>query len=623
MEALLTDENAGQTISTLLKKDLIVILQSAGLNHLGKVAELKSRLLDYINERRAFQDRDETIFEESSDSEDGNSNGDLLNPTVSRSELNNTANLSLDSAIREFISQGNSLTSENLDSAMQAIMSKVQVSENQVTNLVQTSSANSLPVSQANSTSTVSTSSLSTPISSTSQFSSMSTPITARQNDLNQRRNYQFHPNILQQIQNTDQTISNFSRQQLDSNFPLAIQNQSSASANDSNLNIMPQQIPYLFTQFLNFLQNSQNVENSTIPQNSVTQNTAIPQNNSNNLTFQIPPQSIPQCFPQNPNLSQQNFPQFQTVPEPNFVNPKRMSYISSALEKRKIFFTGKQGSDPIRFIEYLKECATTMAITDGEIYNSLPVVLHGEALDWFRLNKINFPTLEEFSKALISQFSVKNYQERLMHEAYARQQGKNEPITTFLINIRLIFNQMDPKLPLSRQLDIACNNLNPNFIPYIRRSHINSFDDLTNEGKEIELNLEKMKNYKGAPNPSTSLIKNAAWPKRSNIKSEPKNSPNKDEISAIKSSSDSAKKITKKDQNSAEKPVVKTESSNNTHLADMPNADECYECRQLGHNFKDCQNEAKYRIFCFSCGKGKVTVPKCPNCKGRPKKNE
>lgn len=200
------------------------------------------------------------------------------------------------------------------------------------------------------------------------------------------------------------------------------------------------------------------------------------------------------------------------------------------------------------------------------------------------------------------------------MHEAYARQQGKNEPITTFLTNIRLILNQMNPKLPLERQLDIAYNNLNPNFIPYIRRSHIKSFEDLTDEGKEIELNLEKIKNYKGAPNPSTALVKNAAWPKKSNIKVERKdNCPNKDEISATKVSADSAKKIQEKTENK------KTTDA----LEDMPNIGECYKCRQLGHNFKDCENEAKFRIFCFLCGKGKVTTPKCPNCKDRIKKNE
>ena len=168
--------------------------------------------------------------------------------------------------------------------------------------------------------------------------------------------------------------------------------------------------------------------------------------------------------------------------------------------------------------------------------------------------------------------------------------------------------------LPLERQLYIAYSNLNPNFIPYIRRSHIKSFEDLTDEGKKTELNLEEIKNYKGPPNPSLALVKNAAWTKKSFTKSEQKNnSVRKDEVSAIKNS-DSAIKNTPKQP----KPQPK-----NIDLADMPNINECFKCRQLGHTFKDCVNEAKYRIFCFSCGKGKVTSPKCPNCKNRVKKNE
>ena len=159
-------------------------------------------------------------------------------------------------------------------------------------------------------------------------------------------------------------------------------------------------------------MQNPDNIGNSSSQRSHTKESTNVLQNISDNLDPQTQP--IPQLFLQHPevrNIPQHGFSRnFPIFPEPGVVSPKRMSYISSALEKRKIFFSGKQGSDPLRFIEYLKECATTMAITDGEIYNSLPVVLHGEALDWFRLNKNNFPTLEQFFQALISQYCVKNF---------------------------------------------------------------------------------------------------------------------------------------------------------------------------------------------------------------------
>ena len=211
------------------------------------------------------------------------------------------------------------------------------------------------------------------------------------------------------------------------------------------------------------------------------------------------------------------------------------------------------------------------------------------------------------------------------MHKAYARQQGNNEPITSFITNIRLIFNQMEQKLPLSRQLDIRCNNLNPNFIPYIRRSQMKSFEELTDEGKEVELNIEEMKNYKGPPNPASSIVKNAIWPKKSpaQTNNSSKKAPEKEELSAMKSTAFSAKRGPTPEIPKNAIVIENTEKINKNDIEDMPNLGECFKCRQQSHLFNDCPNPEKYEIFCYSCGKGKVTVPKCLNCKDLSKKNE
>lgn len=209
------------------------------------------------------------------------------------------------------------------------------------------------------------------------------------------------------------------------------------------------EQMMHLFSNFLQFMQITTNPQRlSPEPQFQLPYHNQNSQNFSNlTNTFQQSIPTVPQNFSNN--FSYQTSPlhhqlPYNTSPQNQFnqhgINAKQMSYISSSLEKRKIFFTGKPGQDPFRFIQYLTECASSMAISDVELYNSLPVVLHGEALDWFRLNKINFPTFEQFKKHFVLHFSPRNYQERLIQEAYSRQQGKNEPISSFITSIRLIF---------------------------------------------------------------------------------------------------------------------------------------------------------------------------------------
>ena len=130
-------------------------------------------------------------------------------------------------------------------------------------------------------------------------------------------------------------------------------------------------------------------------------------------------------------------------------VDVKRVTFITSALEKKKITFSGKPNSDPDRFLLLLNEFKSSIGISDGELFCSITSALSGQALEWFRLNK-SIRTFYEFSMALKRDFRVDNYQDKLLQQAYARRQGKNEPIMSFITSLRSIFVNMDPELPIS-----------------------------------------------------------------------------------------------------------------------------------------------------------------------------
>ena len=67
---------------------------------------------------------------------------------------------------------------------------------------------------------------------------------------------------------------------------------------------------------------------------------------------------------------------------------------------------------------------------------------------------------------------------------------------------MREIFDQMDNHLPLPEQLSILYKNLHPDYIRDIFRSQFNSYQELMENGKQIENRLEILrKNRPFQPN--------------------------------------------------------------------------------------------------------------------------
>ena len=207
--------------------------------------------------------------------------------------------------------------------------------------------------------------------------------------------------------------------------------------------------------------QNHSNPQNQMIQQNPV-QSQFVPQPNF---------QQNPSFVQHNPNLMQtlnssqtlipnQSLIMNSIQPQPRYqVDVKRISHISSTFEKRKIFFSGKPGSDPERFITYLEECGRFMGLSERELFCSLPIVLTNEALEWFRLEEKNIQNFTAFKAAFLEHYRIQYYQDRLLEQARQRTQALSESITSFLTCIRIIFDKMNPQLSLARQLDMGCQN--------------------------------------------------------------------------------------------------------------------------------------------------------------------
>lgn len=335
-----------------------------------------------------------------------------------------------------------------------------------------------------------------------------------------------------------------------------------------------------------------------------------------------LPPPPQPRQMVQPPNLPQnQNLDLtiLDSVNQPTLTftpDIRRSTSIAVALQKKKLSFSGKAGSDPTRFLRQLQESMDSLGITGDEILKNLTSVLSGEALEWFRLKQNSFNSYDHFKGVFKKQYTVANYQERLHEEIEARKQAKNEPITTFLTNMQILFDKLEPPYDLERQLNITFKKLNPDYLSQIDRSDFNDFESFLTKGKSVEFKLLHMKQYKN-PNPvENPLVTQAAW--RANEKSDKKKSPTKREKASAAIEETAAAQHAQKNKKSPKSPnkessAKKMDTKNVADIfkEDLPPQNTCFKCRKENHSFKDCTNEG-LKYFCYSCGRKNVVIKRC-----------
>ena len=169
-------------------------------------------------------------------------------------------------------------------------------------------------------------------------------------------------------------------------------------------------------------------------------------------------------------------------------------------------------GADAASFIADLTNCKETYKLTLDEIVKALPSVLDGESRQWCRREYQFWKTYGDFVDAFRIQYSFENAQERLRKELQVHPHGPSEEISTYLLKVRDLLDQVKPPLTLGEQLDRFYQKLNPSHRLRIERKDFENFPELQMLGKRKELRRAQEKAYKPPPPISDSAFPASAY---------------------------------------------------------------------------------------------------------------
>ncbi|XP_059226882.1 uncharacterized protein LOC131998537 [Stomoxys calcitrans] len=145
---------------------------------------------------------------------------------------------------------------------------------------------------------------------------------------------------------------------------------------------------------------------------------------------------------------------------------------------------------DPTKLEEFISAITTFKTvekISDADAINSMPMLLLGDASEWWSGVKSKARKFEDVIKMLRDSFCPPKPAWRIYAEIFDGKQQKNEATDTFVRKKRALFAKL-PKIPSeSDQIDILFGMLHVQIRDRVFRHKVESFDELLKDAREAE----------------------------------------------------------------------------------------------------------------------------------------
>lgn len=232
--------------------------------------------------------------------------------------------------------------------------------------------------------------------------------------------------------------------------------------------------------------------------------------------------------------------------------------------------FTGDgKGLSVNDFLKQVNYMARADRVGNLELLESAIHLFSGSARNWYMAFERSFDSWETLTVALRRQFITKDGDFGIMKEIEQRLQLKDEPFIFYLASLLNMFDQLEIPLSEINKVDLVLRNISPHLAEKLAVFDIDNLQELSAVCKQIEDVQNKIKSRR--PEPVT---------------------PNyyRNRISEVE--------LSELDYKKTEKPISILKPK-------------CVNCRETGHDFKQCVKE-KMRIFCFRCGELGQTSYSC-----------
>lgn len=143
-------------------------------------------------------------------------------------------------------------------------------------------------------------------------------------------------------------------------------------------------------------------------------------------------------------------------------------------------------GKDPLGFLEQVNELRRGYGYTEEQLLLSLPELLRGDTLLWYRNMYTGWTDWEDFRKDFEIQYLPQWYRTKLYREIQERRQGSDELFQKYATALLTLMRRAGGYTANDRLLRIH-DNMHPDYKLYVRLDDLNGIADLGARATEYE----------------------------------------------------------------------------------------------------------------------------------------